>query len=228
MGNYLIRRSFQMFIVLFFSALVTYALLNIAPGGPLTGLRQQIATGTRDVSEDDIARIPIQEELLVLVVEHPQNPGNLGTLIRSADAMGGHGVIVVEPAVDIYEPKTVRATMGSLFALPVLRIEIHQRLQDWLDQVRIELGRIQIVAASPHALTRIDQHDFTLPTLLIIGNEQTGISEHFERMCDALVSIPMSGSADSLNSAVSASIVLYEVNRQRLTRSTGAHSEKQV
>lgn len=172
-------------------------------------------------AEDDLARIPIREDLLVLVIEHPQNPGNLGTLIRSADAMGAHGVLVMEPAVDVYDPKTVRATMGSLFALPVLRIEACPLLHDWIDQVRMTLGRVQIVATRPHASTPIDQHDFTSPTILIIGNEQSGISEHFQTMCDALVSIPMSGSADSLNSAVSASIVLYEANRQRLARKTG-------
>lgn len=177
-------------------------------------------------AEDDLARIPIREDLLVIVVERPQNPGNLGTLIRSADAMGAHGVLVMEPAVDVYDPKTVRATMGSVFALPVLRIEAYSLLHDWIGQVRIALesrkpARVKIVATHPHASTPIDQHDFTSPTILIIGNEQSGISERFETMCDALVSIPMSGSADSLNSAVSASIVLYEVNRQRLARQTG-------
>lgn len=176
-------------------------------------------------AEDDLARIPIREDLLVLVIEHPQNPGNLGTLIRSADAMGAHGVLVIEPAVDVYAPKTVRATMGSLFALPVLRMEACPLLHDWIGQVRIALesrkpARVQIVATRPHASTPIDQHDFTSPTILIIGNEQSGISERFETMCDAMVSIPMSGSADSLNSAVSASIVLYEANRQRLAHKT--------
>ena len=174
-------------------------------------------------AEDDPARIPIRADLLVVVVEHPQNPGNLGTIIRSADAMGAHGVLVMEPGVDLYHPKTVRATMGSLFALPVLRIENFQVFQDWIDTVRGTVGGVQVVATSPHASTTIDRHDLTLPTVLIIGNEQSGISEHFEMTCDTLVSIPMSGSAESLNSAVSASIVLYEANRQRLESKVGSH-----
>ena len=173
-------------------------------------------------AQDDPARIPIRADLLATVVDRPQNAGNLGTIIRSTDAMGGHGVLVMQPAADLYNPKTIRSTMGSLFAVPVLRIETHQIFQKWIDTVRTKLGDLQVVATSPHGLTRIDQHDFTLPTVLIIGTERSGIHKYFETTSDVLVSIPMSGSADSLNSSVSASIVLYEANRQRLARRTGA------
>ena len=166
-------------------------------------------------ADDDLARIPIREDLLVIVVNRPKNPGNLGTIIRSADAMRAHGVLIMEPAVDLYDPKTVRATMGSLFALPVVRINRFQIFQEWRDKIRTERRRLQIVATSPDASTPINKRDLTPPTIFVIGNEQSGVSEDFETTCDALVSIPMSGSAESLNSAVAASIVLYETNRQR-------------
>ncbi|MCZ6678899.1 MAG: RNA methyltransferase [Candidatus Poribacteria bacterium] len=178
-------------------------------------------------AKDDLARIPIRSDLLVIMVERPQNPGNLGTIIRSADALGAHGVLIMEPAVDLYDPKTARATMGSLFALPVLRLQNTQIFQGWIDKIRESLDRLQVVVTSPHASITIDQHDLTLPTVLIIGNEQAGISKHLEEICDALVSIPMHGSAESLNSAVSASIVLYEAIRQRLAspKKTNFHTK---
>lgn len=171
-------------------------------------------------AKDDLARIPIRADLLVIVVDRPQNPGNLGTIIRSADAMGAHGVLIMEPAVDLYAPKTVRATMGSLFALPVLRIENFEICQNWISRVRTALVGAQVVSTSPRDSIPIDQYDLTLPTVFIIGNEQSGISHDFQGMCDAFAAIPMSGSAESLNSAVSASIALYEANRQRLARRT--------
>lgn len=168
--------------------------------------------------EDNFDRIPIKSNLLVIAAENPQNRGNLGTIIRSADAMGAHGVLVIEPAVDLYDPKTVRATMGSLFALPVIRIQNPTIFRSWREHVCAALGALQVVGTSPHATTTIDKVDFTVPTLLVVGNEQSGISKQFETMCDALIAIPMSGSADSLNSAIAASVALYEANRQRNAR----------
>lgn len=165
--------------------------------------------------EDDFDRIPLRTNLLVIAVENPQNRGNLGTIIRSADAMGAHGVLIIEPGVDLYDPKTVRATMGSLFALPVIRIESPEVFQSWQEHARATVSALQVVGTSPHSPTTIDKFDFTVPTLLVVGNEQSGISERFEMMCDALISIPMSGSADSLNSAIASSVALYEANRQR-------------
>lgn len=168
--------------------------------------------------EDNLDRIAIHENAVLLLLDRSQNAGNLGTIIRSGNAMGAHGMVIMEPAVDLYDPKTVRATMGSLFAQPVVRIKTHQLLADWLEKVRIKLPNLQLVGTSPRATTPIDRHDFTRPTILVVGKEQSGMSNDFERICDALVTIPMSGSADSLNTAIATSIVLYEVNRQRLSR----------
>ena len=172
--------------------------------------------------EDDFDRIPIRSDLLVIALENPQNRGNLGTIIRSADALGAHGVLIIEPAVDVYDPKTVRATMGSLFALPAIRIESPPVFQSWQEHARATLSELQVVGTSPHSPTTIDKVNFTGPTLLLVGNEQSGISERFEMMCDTLISIPMSGSADSLNSAIAASVALYEANRQRFVSKLNA------
>ena len=166
-------------------------------------------------AEDDFARISIRPELLVVVIEHPQNPGNLGTIIRTSDAMGVHGILIVEPAVDVYDPKAVRATMGSLFTLPVLRVPTPEALRGWLNAVRQTLDGMQVVGTSPYDAVPAYSCRFRRPTALIIGNEQAGMSEAAKELCDAMVCIPMSGAAESLNSAISAAMLLYEIRRQR-------------
>ena len=171
--------------------------------------------------EDDLARIRIVDDavnatkLLVVLLDRPRSPGNLGSTIRSADALGAQAVIITGHAVDPYDPRAVRASMGSLFEIPVVRIQRHRLLEEWIQEVRARLGRFQVVTASAHTDRLIYNHDLTIPTMLIIGNEKLGLSNYFQEMCDVSVTIPISGSASSLNASVAASIFLYEVNRQR-------------
>lgn len=164
---------------------------------------------------DDLARIPLKDDLLVLLLDRPGSPGNLGSTIRSADALGADAVLITGHATDVYDPKTVRASIGSLFALPVLRVAEHRDLEAWLATVRSTLGRVQMVAASSHATVPLYEHDLTSPTVVAIGNETVGLSHYFETLCDAYVTIPMYGSATSFNASVAASIFLYEARRQR-------------
>jgi 23S rRNA (uridine2479-2'-O)-methyltransferase len=166
--------------------------------------------------ENDLARLPVTEDLLVLLLDRPHNPGNLGSIIRSADALGAQGVIVTGHAADIYDPKTVRASMGSLFVLPTVTVHRHEALEAWIAEARAKLGRLQVIAASAHVETPLYRHDLTGPTILAIGNEAYGISNYVEALCDQLVTIPMSPEvATSLNASVAASILMYEVSRQR-------------
>jgi 23S rRNA (uridine2479-2'-O)-methyltransferase len=168
---------------------------------------------------DDLARIPLAPGLLLLLLDRPASPGNLGSVIRSADAFGADGVLVTGHAADIYDPKAVRASMGSLFALPVIRVQRHEALESWLAQARDALGSLQVVGTSSHATAPVYAHDLTGPTLVAIGNEAQGISRYFEELCDAFVTIPMEPEiATSLNASVAASILLYEVRRQRAAR----------
>ncbi len=164
---------------------------------------------------DDLARIPLKDDLLVLLLDRPGSPGNLGSTIRSADALGADAVLITGHATDVYDPKTVRASIGSLFALPVLRVPEHNVLEAWLAMARDSLGRVQVVATSPHATTPLYDHDLTGPTVVAIGNETVGLSHYFETLCDAYVTIPMYGSATSFNASVAASLFLYEARRQR-------------
>jgi TrmH family RNA methyltransferase len=164
---------------------------------------------------DDLARIPVREQLLAVVFDRPASPGNLGTVIRSCDALAADGVILTGHAVDLYDPETIRATAGSFFAVPTVRLPSHNELIPWLAALRRRLPRLQVVGTSAKAAGRICDHDFTAPTVLLIGNENHGLSESYRALCDALATIPMAGSATSLNVACATSILLYEIARQR-------------
>jgi tRNA G18 (ribose-2'-O)-methylase SpoU len=173
--------------------------------------------GQRD---DDFGRIRLHDRLLALLLDTPRNPGNIGSALRSADALGAQGVIITGHAADLYDPKTVRASMGSLFEVPAVRVASHQQLEAWLVAARAQLGRVQLVATSAHAQQHLFELDMTGPTIIAIGTEETGISNYIEALADAYVSIPMFGSASSFNASVAASICLYEVARQRLRQPT--------
>lgn len=165
--------------------------------------------------EDEVSRIPIGENLLVVIFDRPASPGNLGTIIRSCDALGAHGLIITGHAVDLYDPEVIRASTGSLFALPIVRLSSHKELLPWLASTRTSLGSLQVIGSDEKAEQGIDQHDFTQPTALIVGNETWGMNAAYRELCDAVVKIPIAGSASSLNVACATSILLYEIGRQR-------------
>lgn len=167
---------------------------------------------------DDPKRLPLREDLLTVVFDRPASPGNLGALLRSCDALGAHGLVITGHAADVYAPETVAASAGSLFAVPVVRLPSHRELLEWFEVVRTGIGAFQVVGASAHAEVDVANHDLTRPTVLLVGNETWGLSVTYRELCDALLRIPMGGSATSLNVASAASILLYEVGRQRRQR----------
>ncbi|MDG4755471.1 TrmH family RNA methyltransferase [Micromonospora sp. WMMD718] len=168
---------------------------------------------------DDLARIPVGPVMLVVVFDRPKTPGNIGTLIRSADAFGASGVIITGHAADPYDPKAVRATTGSLFALPVVRVPSHRDVLDWVAAVRADgLPRVQIIGTDEHGDVDVAEHDLTGPTLLLIGNETHGLSKGWQEASDRMVRIPIVGAASSLNAAAAGTVALYEAARQRAER----------
>jgi tRNA G18 (ribose-2'-O)-methylase SpoU len=169
-------------------------------------------------ADDDLDRIPTEGEPLVVVFDRPGNPGNLGTLIRSADAFGAAGVIVTGHAADIYDPKVVRASTGSLFALPVIRSPSSQPVLDWLGAARHDGTAFTVVGTDEHGEIEITEQNLTGPTVLLVGNEAAGLAASWRPACDAIVHIPITGTASSLNAAAAAAIALYEANRQRRHR----------
>jgi len=168
---------------------------------------------------DDLARIPAGPGLLTVVADRPASPGNLGTLIRSADAFGASGVIVTGHAADVYDPRTVRAAVGSLFSLPAVRVPSHRPVLDWAGALRAAGVDVSVVGTDEHGDVDVADVDFTRPTLLVVGNETAGLSSAWREACDHLARIPMLGTASSLNAAMAASIALYESARQRIAAS---------
>ena len=165
---------------------------------------------------DELSRIPAGPGLLAVVFDRPASPGNIGTLIRSADAFGASGVIVTGHAADVYDPRSVRASTGSLFALPVVRAPSHRPVLDWAAALRAAGTAVAVVGADENGGRDAADVDLTGPTLLLIGNEATGLTAGWRDACDELARIPMRGTASSLNAATAASVLLYESARQRI------------
>jgi tRNA G18 (ribose-2'-O)-methylase SpoU len=171
-----------------------------------------------DLPADDLDRmLPVKDALLV-AFDRPGNPGNVGTLIRSADAFGARGVIVTGHAADPYDPRAVRASTGSLFGVPVVRAPSHREVLAWLEKLRSHGTTTRVVGTDEAGSVDIDAYDFTGPTLLVVGNETRGMSAAWRDACDTIVRIPIGGAASSLNAAVAASVTLYEAARQRRAR----------
>lgn len=164
---------------------------------------------------DDLDRVPAGPDLLGVVFDRPSVPGNIGTMVRSADAFGGTGLVVTGHGADPYDPKAVRATTGSLFALPVVRAPSHQQVLAWVERQRAAGLPVQVVGTDEDGTADVDAVDLTLPTLLVVGNETAGLSAGWRDACDVMARIPMGGAASSLNAASAATVTLYEAARQR-------------
>ncbi|MEQ1578575.1 MAG: RNA methyltransferase [Hyphomicrobium sp.] len=146
-----------------------------------------------------------------VALEEVRDPGNLGTIIRTADAVGANGIILIGNCCDAYARETVRATMGSIFAMPLVRMSREEFLSwraDWPGDV-----------VGTHLDGKQDFRKARLrdPVLLVMGSEGPGLSESLTRSCSVLVKIPMSGSLDSLNLAVATALTLYQIRGPRLT-----------
>ncbi len=165
--------------------------------------------------DDDLARVPVGPDMLVVVFDRPKTPGNIGTLIRSADAFGASGVVITGHAADPYDPKAVRASTGSLFAVPAVRVPSHHAVLDWVAAMRKQGPQIQIIGTDEHGDVDVAEHDLTGPTLLLVGNETHGLSKGWQEAADRMVRIPIVGAASSLNAAAAGTVALYEAARQR-------------
>jgi TrmH family RNA methyltransferase len=151
----------------------------------------------------------LQDNPLLVVSDGIQDPGNLGTLIRTADAAGADGVVILPGTCDVYMQKTIRATAGSLFNIPVVRAEVDELL-DWL-----RANKISLAVTASGAEKSFFEAGFDKPVAFVFGNEAQGIQEGLKGAADMVLSIPIYGRAESLNVAVSAAVCLYEAVRQR-------------
>lgn len=156
-----------------------------------------------------LAELALPTAPFLLVVEAIEKPGNLGTILRSADAAGCDAVIVCDPVTDIFNPNVVRASTGVLFSVPLV-VEESARVAAWLRE-----KKIRTVATTPAAEKIYSDADLHGPLAVVMGSEQYGLSEFWLKNADLPVRIPMAGQADSLNVAMATIITLFEAVRQR-------------
>ncbi|MBI3354258.1 MAG: RNA methyltransferase [Nitrospirae bacterium] len=142
-----------------------------------------------------------------------QDPGNLGTIIRAAEAGGVKGIVLAKGTVDLYNPKVVRASMGSIFRMPIIRID---SADDFIKKAK-GLG-YRCVGLFPSGKNEYFREDLTGPIVLAFGQEGSGLPDDIGRLMDVKINIPMTGSVESLNVAVSAAIMIYEGFRQRMAK----------
>ncbi len=186
-------------------------LLAVAPQWrkTLADLDQIVGRGLSPTGSDDVGAKPPPTAPFLLVVEAIEKPGNLGTILRSADAAGCDAVIVCDPVTDIFNPNVVRASTGVLFSVPLVVAESTE-VHAWL-----KARKIRTIATTPAAETLYTNADLKGPLAVVMGSEQYGLSDFWLKNSDLPVRIPMAGQADSLNVAMATIITLFEAVRQR-------------
>lgn len=146
----------------------------------------------------------------LLILESIQDPGNLGTILRTGEGAGISGVLMNRTTVDLFHPKVIRSTMGSIFRVPFY-------IADDLEEAvrRLKSNSVKIYAAHLEGRLSYDQPDYTEGCAFLIGNEGNGLTPELASLADAYIRIPMEGNVESLNAAIAAALLMYEANRQR-------------
>lgn len=151
-----------------------------------------------------------KENPFFVYLEDLQDPGNVGTIIRTAEGAGVDGVIMTKNCVDIYNPKTIRSTMGSIYRVPFFVVDDMDEILGLFKQYGIKTYAAHLAGRNNY-----DCEDYTKGTAILIGNEGNGLSDALSEQADCLVKIPMCGQLESLNAAMAAGIFMYETARQR-------------
>ena len=146
----------------------------------------------------------------LLILDHLQDPGNLGTIMRAAEAAGVTGILMSSDCVDIYNPKTIRSTMGALYRVPFVVSE------DFTGDIeRLKKAGVSTYAAHLGATISYEGADYKKPCAFMIGNEANGLSDEVAALADCKILIPMAGQVESLNAAMAATVLMFEAARQR-------------
>lgn len=167
------------------------------------------------IPADDLERITFTKESVLVVLDRPANPGNLGSSIRTCEALGAAGVIITGHATDLYHPHCVRGSMGALFNLPVVRLASQHELMQWILLQRQSFTELQIIGTSAKADRQLAEFRFSSPSILVFGNETHGLSRAYLELCDQLLKIPLSGLCSSINVSSALAIFLYEATCRR-------------
>ncbi|WP_033164579.1 RNA methyltransferase [Clostridium sp. KNHs205] len=174
---------------------------TLSPQGILAIVRKQ------EYSIEELIR---KYDINLVLLEDIRDPGNLGTIIRTAEGAGVTGIILSQASVDLYNPKVIRSTMGAIYRMPIVYSE------DFLETLRvIKAAGISIYAAHLKAASEYDTISYPEKTAILVGNEARGLSEEAARLSNSNIIIPMEGKVESLNAGVAASILMYEIYRQK-------------
>lgn len=160
--------------------------------------------------EYDLDALLQKENPIFVILENLQDPGNLGTIVRTGEGAGITGVIMSSQTVDIYNPKTIRATMGSVYRVPFVYVE---DLSDTLSKLKAK--GIHTFAAHLKGSDYYQNQAFTEPCAFLIGNEGNGLTDEIANLAEKYIKIPMEGQVESLNAAIATSLLMYEAHRQR-------------
>lgn len=178
---------------------------TVTPQGVLALVKMQ------DFSLEDILGATSGRPAHIIILESLQDPGNMGTIVRTAEGAGATGIIMNNTTVDIYSPKVVRSTMGSIFRVPHL---IVSDLGDTIKTLEDKYG-VAVYAAHLKGDKFYTELDFKGPTAFMIGNEGNGLTDEMAELATSYLKIPMEGQLESLNASVAASLLMYETHRQR-------------
>lgn len=170
-----------------------------------------------EMREDHLDSLTLSANPFLVLFDRPSNKGNLGTMIRSCDALGADALIITGHAVDLYDPNVVVSAMGSFFNMQIVRVPDNQVLFSYLDRLKKNYPGFITVGTTAHYEKPLYDADLSGPLLLMMGNETMGLSRGFKDACDLLLTIPMAEQsyASSFNVSCAASILMYEVTRQR-------------
>ena len=170
-----------------------------------------------EMREDKLDNVMLSENPFIVLFDRPSNKGNLGTMIRSCDALGADMLIITGHSVDLYDADVVVSAMGSFFKLPVIRISDNKVLFEYIDKLKNRYTNFTTIGTTAHNENPIYSANLTSPLMLMMGNETMGLNKAFKEYCDSLCTIPMSGKsyATSFNVSCAASILMYEITRQR-------------
>lgn len=179
------------------------------PQGVLCVVRQRGGNGLEGILDWKESRADAACPLL-LVLDNLQDPGNLGTIFRTGEAAGVTGILMSRDCVDVYNPKVIRSTMGSIFRMPFWYAE------DLIEAVEdLKAEGISTYAAHLEGASIYDEPDYRRPSAFFIGNEGNGLRKEIAELADCCLKIPMAGRVESLNAAIAATVLMFEAGRQR-------------
>ncbi len=192
----------------------------------LSGILMKELSGKEDTSElmailamqeDNLDTVKLSKNPMLALFDRPSNKGNLGTIIRSCDALGVECLMITGHAVDLYDPEVVISSMGSFFNMQVVRVPDTQKVMDFIARMKKNYPTFKTIGTTAHKEHPIYELDLSGPVLFMIGNETDGLSNTFKDCCDVLATIPMveSSYATSFNVGCAGTVMFYEARRQR-------------